>query len=124
MNDWKEQDKKMSKADHPLRVGILLRNRHDGPGGLEKVLEIVARAMPEKNVELFFYSLYELKYDAFTEGFQNVRYLDYPLSINSLKGILPKVFFRAIQKRYVRSNGYRLFQQMENDHLDALITIT
>lgn len=113
----------MSREDRPLRVGILLRNRHDGPGGLEKVLEIVARAMPEKNVELFFYSLYELKYDAFTKGFQSVRYLDYPLSINSLKGILPKVFFRAIQKRYVRSNGYRLFQKMENDHLDALITM-
>lgn len=113
----------MDKVNQPLRIGILLRNRHDGPGGLEKVLEIVARAMPEKNVELFFYGLYEPRYDAFTKGFQNLKFLQYPKSITRLKHVLPRTLFRALQKSYVRFNGDKLFDEMAKDQLDALITM-
>ncbi|OYQ80607.1 hypothetical protein B9T19_05030 [Ignatzschineria sp. F8392] len=113
----------MDKVNQPLRIGILLRNRHDGPGGLEKVLEIVARAMPAKNVELFFYGLYEPRYDAFTKNFKHLKYLSYPKSIMALKGILPRTLFRALQKTYVRFNGDKLFDEMAKDQLDALITM-
>lgn len=112
----------MSHLKH-LKIGILLRNRHDGPGGLEKVLEIVARAMPEKNVELFFYGLYEPRYDAFTTGFQNLKFLQYPKSITCLKSVLPRTLFRALQKAYVCFNGDKLFDEMAKDQLDALITM-
>ncbi len=113
----------MDQKSNKLKIGILLRNRHDGPGGLEKVLEIVARAMPAKNVELFFYGLYEPRYDAFTKGFKHLKYLSYPKSIMALKGVLPRAFFRALQKAYVRFNGDKLFDEMAKDQLDALITM-
>lgn len=113
----------MAELDNQLKVGILLRNRHDGPGGLEKVLEIVAKAMPLKNVELFFYGLYEPNYDLFTKEFKNVTYLKLPPILRRLKKLLPSRFFRIINKIYVRFNGHKLFNQMEEDKLDALITM-
>lgn len=109
--------------DRHLKIGILLRNRHDGPGGLEKVLEIVARAMPKKNVELFFYSLYPIKYDAFTKGFQNLRYLPYPSVIERFANRLPPVLARVLRKAYVKFQGYQLFEMMQQDQIDALITM-
>lgn len=109
--------------DRRLKIGILLRNRHDGPGGLEKVLEIVARAMPKKNVELFFYSLYPIKYDAFTKGFQNLRYLPYPSVIERFANRLPPVLARVLRKAYVKFQGYQLFEMMQSDQIDVFITM-
>lgn len=113
----------MANSQERLKIGILLRNRHDGPGGLEKVLEIIARAMPEKNVDLYFYGLYEPKYDVFTREFQYIKYLQLPNWLNALKRMLPASVFRVLQKGYVKLNGHKLFDQMESDHLDALITM-
>lgn len=113
----------MITLDKQLKVGILLRNRHDGPGGLEKVLEIVAKAMPQKNVELFFYGLYTPSYDLFTKDFKNVTYLALPKTFQRLKkGLSPKIF-RVFNKAYVKLNGHKLFEQMQADNLDALITM-
>lgn len=113
----------MNAPQKSLKIGILLRNRHDGPGGLEKVLEIVARAMPSKNVELHFYGLYIPTYTDFTQTFETIHYLSYPSYFERLKNILPKALYRLLQKRYVKKNGYKLFEKMEEDRLDALITM-
>lgn len=113
----------MDIEENPLRLGILLRNRHDGPGGLEKVLEIVAKAMPQKNVELYFYGLYAPNYDLFTKDFKNITYLPLSKSLQSLKKILPQKVFRLLHKAYVKLNGHKLFDQMLEDNLDALITM-
>ena len=50
-----------------LKIGILLRNRHDGPGGLEKVLEVLSSGIQKKPVELYFYGLLQPKYKDFTK---------------------------------------------------------
>jgi|GEM_PF-298695 len=113
----------MSRADRPLRVGILLRNRHDGPGGLEKVLEIVARAMPEKNVELKFYALYPPKYGDFTKEFGSLTYLPLSPSLSLLQKLMPAKLFRVLQKNYVKKHGMKLFRMMQADQLDLLITL-
>lgn len=113
----------MSELQKPLRIGILLRNRHDGPGGLEKVLEIVAKAIQKQNVELYFYGLYRPNYEAFTQEFENVSYLKFPKVINNLQTRLPSSLFRVLQKGYVKFKGYKLFDQMAQDQIDALITL-
>lgn len=113
----------MSTKQHPLRVGILLRNRHDGPGGLEKVLEDFEKCLPKKSVEIFWYGLYEPNYKGFTKNFKNICYLQLPKYLLSLKKILPRKFFRIVNKSYVRLCGKKLFVQMEQDHLDVLITM-
>ena len=113
----------MTTSQAPLKIGILLRNRHDGPGGLEKVLEIVAKAMPQKNVELRFYGLYAPNYDLFTKDFKNVTYLALPKTLQRLKKILSPKIFRVLNKAYVKLNGHKLFDQMQADNLDALITM-
>ena len=123
MNDWKEQDKKMSKADHPLRVGILLRNRHDGPGGLEKVLETLAKGVKGREIELCFYGLYPVNYTDFTNDFSSLTYIKRPKIIDKLESLLPEKLFRIIQKSYVKKRGYALFEEMKADNLDALITM-
>lgn len=113
----------MTTSQTPLKIGILLRNRHDGPGGLEKVLEIVAKAMPQKNVELRFYGLYAPSYDLFTTDFKNVTYLALPKTLQRLKKLLSPKMFRVLNKAYVKLNGHKLFDQMKADNLDALITM-
>lgn len=113
----------MSTAQKPLRIGILLRNRHDGPGGLEKVLEIVARAMPEKNVELYFYGLYFPSYDLFTKNFENITYLNLPKSFQILKKFFPTKLSRVFDKIYIKLNGYKLFDRIKADNLNILITM-
>lgn len=113
----------MTTSQTPLKIGILLRNRHDGPGGLEKVLEIVAKAMPQKNVELRFYGLYVPTYDLFTQNFQNITYLQLPKVLQGLEKLLPPKMFRVLNKAYVKLNGHKLFDQMKADNLDTLITM-
>lgn len=113
----------MTTSQTPLKIGILLRNRHDGPGGLEKVLEIVAKAMPQKNVELRFYGLYVPTYDLFTQNFQSITYLQLPKVLQGLEKLLPPKMFRVLNKAYVKLNGHKLFDQMKADNLDALITM-
>lgn len=113
----------MDRVNRPLRIGILLRNRHDGPGGLEKVLEIVARAMPEKNVELFFYALYPPKYQQFTDGFSHLSVLALPKPLAFLEEHLPKNLSRLVRKSYVRLCGRKLFDEMIKDRIDLLITM-
>lgn len=113
----------MDKVNRPLRIGILLRNRHDGPGGLEKVLEIVARAMPEKNVELFFYALYPPKYQQFTKGFSHLSILALPKPLAFLEKHFPKNLSRLVRKSYVRMCGHKLFDEMIKDQIDLLITM-
>lgn len=113
----------MTTSQTPLKIGILLRNRHDGPGGLEKVLEIVAKAMPKKNVELRFYGLYVPTYDLFTQNFQSITYLQLPKVLQGLEKLLPPKIFRVFNKAYVKLNGHKLFDQMQADNLDVLITM-
>ncbi|MHC5225202.1 glycosyltransferase [Ignatzschineria sp. LJL83] len=113
----------MSTEQRPLRIGILLRNRHDGPGGLEKVLEIVAREIPKQNVELKFYALYSPQYDDFTKEFISLTCLPLPRSLSLLEKILPTKIFRIFQKSYVKRNGMKLFTLMQSDELDLLITL-
>lgn len=114
---------RMSDSQKSLKIGILLRNRHDGPGGLEKVLEIVAKTMPQKNVMLYFYGLYEPSYDLFTKDFIHVTYLELPNILQRLQKSLSPKIFRVLHKSYVMLNGQKLFDQMKADNLDALITM-
>lgn len=115
--------RRMNAPQKSLKIGILLRNRHDGPGGLEKVLDIVAREMRHKSVELSFYGLYELKYDVFTKNFKSVTYLELPKLLQWLKKILSPKIFRVINKNYIKFNTHKLLDQMIDDNLDILIAM-
>lgn len=113
----------MKAVKRPLRIGILLRNRHDGPGGLEKVLSMVVEHMPKAEVEFYFYALYPLKYDAFTQNFKSCFYLPRSQSWIFFQKFIPKKIFRVVQKYNVQKNGMQLFDRMISDQLDLLITM-
>lgn len=106
-----------------LKIGILLRNRHDGPGGLEKVLSIVADEFKKQGVSLYFYGLYKPSYQNFTNNFENIYYLATPLALQKIIKFFPKKAQRAIHKLFVRCKGYTLFKKMREDQIDALITL-
>lgn len=106
-----------------LKIGILLRNRHDGPGGLEKVLSIVADEFKKQGVSLYFYGLYKPSYQNFTNNFENIYYLATPLALQKIIKFFPKKAQRAIHKLFVRCKGYTLFKKMGEDQIDALITL-
>ncbi len=105
----------MDQNQRKLKIGILLRNRHDVPGGLEKVLSIVARYLPQYDVEAYLYSFFPLNYDDFTADFQKVRYLQYPQWLTRLSQSLPVTLGRFLQKIYVKKEGNKLFEQMKAD---------
>ena len=113
----------MDKVNRPLRIGILLRNRHDGPGGLERVLEIVVKELKGRPVELFFYALYPPKYQQFTDGFSHLSVLALPKPLAFLEEHLPKNLSRLVRKSYVRLCGRKLFDEMIKDRIDLLITM-
>ncbi|HEY4543194.1 MAG TPA: hypothetical protein VIG40_00985, partial [Tissierellaceae bacterium] len=114
----------MDQKDNKIKIGILLRNRHDGPGGLEKVLDVLAQGMAKRDdVDLYFYSLYPLKYQSFTKSFQKIEYLQTPPLIEKVESFLPNKLGRLLHKWYVHQNGYQLFQKMMQDQLDVLITM-
>ena len=113
----------MDKVNRPLRIGILLRNRHDGPGGLEKVLEIVVKGLKGRPIELFFYALYPPKYQQFTDGFSHLSVLALPKPLAFLEKHLPKSLSRLVRKSYVRLCGHKLFDEMIKDQIDLLITM-
>lgn len=104
-----------------LKIGILLRNRHDGPGGLEKVLEVLSSGIQKKPVELYFYGLLQPKYKDFTKKFQKITYLTLPKSIKKISSKLPASISRIIEKIYVKQSGYQLFDTMIKDDIDVLI---
>lgn len=113
----------MDQSQRKLKIGILLRNRHDGPGGLEKVLSMVARYLPSQNAEAYLYSLFPLNYDFFTIGFQQVRYLQYPSILQKINHFLPAKAGRFLQKIYIKSHGDQLFTQMIEDKIDLLLVL-
>lgn len=113
----------MNDSQKSLKIGILLRNRHDGPGGLEKVLKIVAHELKAREIDLYFYGLYPLNYTDFTQDFETVTYLDSPSSFSFLRKILPNKVVRVFHKGYVKYYGHRLFNEMAKDQLDVLITM-
>lgn len=114
----------MDQKNNKLKIGILLRNRHDGPGGLEKVLDVLAQGMAKRDdVDLYFYSLYPLKYQTFTKSFQKIEYLQTAPFLEKVESFLPNKLGRLLHKWYVHQNGYRLFQKMMKDQLDVLITM-
>lgn len=106
-----------------LKIGILLRNRHDGPGGLEKVLSIVADEFKKQGVSLYFYGLYKPSYQNFTNNFEHIYFLETPLALQKIIKFFSKKAQRAIHKLFVRCKGYTLFKKMGEDQVDALITL-
>lgn len=106
-----------------FKIGILLRNRHDGPGGLEKVLSMVACYLPSQNAEAYLYSFFPLNYDQFTNDFQNTYYLQYPSYLQKINDFLPAKVGRFLQKIYIKSHGDQLFTQMIKDEIDLLLVL-
>ena len=114
----------MPEEKKKLKIGILLRNRHDGPGGLEKVLEVLAKGIAKRDdAELFFYSLYPPRYTDFTKDFQNLEVLDPSKVIKRIASFLPAKLRRPLRKYYVKQHGYQLFDKMIADQIDVLITM-
>lgn len=108
---------------NPLKIGILLRNRHDGPGGLEKVLQQIERGLKKHDVEIFVYALYKPTYIDFTKDFQNFYYLPVPETLTKENSKLPKSLQRTLYKAYVSLNGDKLFSKMAVDKINILITL-
>ena len=114
----------MPEDKKKLKIGILLRNRHDGPGGLEKVLEVLAKGIAKRDdAELFFYSLYPPRYTDFTKHFQNLEVLDPSIGIKRIASFLPAKLKRPLRKYYVKQHGHQLFDKMIADQIDVLITM-
>lgn len=109
-------------AKKTLKIGILLRNRHDGPGGLEKVLQQVELGLRKYNVKVFVYALYQPTYTEFVQNFQNFYCLPAPKLITE-ESKLPKLLRRALYKVFVSLTGNRLFVKMAEDNIDLLITL-
>ena len=113
----------MIKQNKTLKIGIFLRNRHDGPGGLEKVLEVLNRSMVTDEAELYFYALFPPQYTEFTRDFSRLNVLKLPRLMERTTSFMPKSIRRIIHKGYVKSFGGKLFDQMIHDQIDVLITM-
>ncbi|WP_026879404.1 glycosyltransferase [Ignatzschineria larvae DSM 13226] len=109
--------------EKPIRIGILLRNRHDGSGGLEKVLESVVANLKDDSVTLYFYAFFAPIYQDFTRSFEKLTVLKLPKPLNWLETHLPSHWGRLVRKIYIKFKGDHLFDQMQADNIDLLIVL-
>lgn len=107
----------------PLRIGILLRNRHDGPGGLERVLQQMIEGLSADAAEVYLYAFRAPKYQGFIQKQANYFALPLPRWLQTEHAQSQGVFRRLLTKGYIALFGSRLFDKMLEDQLDCLITL-